>query len=166
MALYTVPMKNRLYSTSLAIILAGVLLFSCNRSMQQSSSKPLKEGIVGQLVWLEGNLMPTIDSDREMPKGQPVQREVHVYELTKTKEAEKEGHFYHKVHTELVQKVMSDSRGIFKLHLPPGKYSIFVKEPDGLFANIFDGYGHIMPVEVFQNEVTPITIEINYMAAY
>lgn len=157
-------MKSILYIIATAALCGAIM--SCNKSTSQSSSRPLKEGIVGQLVWLEGNLMPTIDSDREIPKGQPVQREVLVYELTKTKEAEKEGHFYHTVQTELIQKVMSDKRGIFKLHLPPGKYSIFVKEPNGLFANIFDGYGNIMPVEVFQNEVTPITIEINYMAAY
>ncbi len=140
-------MKSILYIIATAALCGAIM--SCNKSTSQSSSRPLKEGIVGQLVWLEGNLMPTIDSDREIPKGQPVQREVLVYELTKTKEAEKEGHFYHTVQTELIQKVMSDKRGIFKLHL-----------------NIFDGYGNIMPVEVFKDEVTPITIEINYMAAY
>lgn len=157
---------NQFYSTSLLFILSGALLLSCNKSMQQSSTKPLKEGILGQLVWLEGNLMPTIGNDREIPKGQPVQREVLVYELTKTGEAAKEGHFYQNIQTELIQKVMSDKHGIFRLHLPPGKYSIFVKESEGLFANMFDGYGHIMPVEVFKDEVTPVTIEINYMAAY
>lgn len=156
---------NQIYSTSLFAILCGAILLSCSKPMQQNS-RPLKEGIIGQLVWLEGNLMPTIGDDREIPKGQPVQREVLVYELTRTKEAEKEGHFYQNVHTELVQKVMSDNRGIFRLHLPPGKYSIFVQEPEGLFANIFDGYGYIMPVEVFEGEVTPVMIEINYMAAY
>lgn len=133
----------------------------------QNSSKVVKQGIVGQLIWLEGNLMPTIEgSGRDIPKGQPVQREVYIYPLTKTSQAERNENFYDNIQTELITKVMSDQNGIFKVSLEPGKYSVFVKEQKGLFANIFDGYGNIMPVEVYQDEVTQMTIEINYKAAY
>ena|SRR5690554_6171275 len=152
---------------NILLTLSVVFLCSCSKSMQQqNNTKILKEGIAGQLIWLEGNLMPTIDDSRTLPKGQPVQREVHIYALTKTSEAEREDGFYKAVQTELIQKVMSDKNGIFKASLPPGKYSIFVKESQGLFANSFDGYGNITPVEVFKDEVTTISIEINYMAAY
>lgn len=149
------------------LTLSIIFLFSCSKAMQQQNhTKVLKEGIAGQLIWLEGNLMPTIDDSRTLPKGQPVQREVHIYALTKTSEAERDESFYKNIQTELIQKVMSDKNGLFKISLPPGKYSLFVKETQGLFANIFDGYGNIMPVEVYKDEVTTVRIEINYMAAY
>jgi len=133
----------------------------------ETSNKPIKQGIVGQLIWLEGNLMPTTDTEgRAIPPGQTVQREVVVYELTKTSQTKSENNFYSDIQTKLVAEVMSNQYGIFRIPLEPGKYSIFVKEPKGLFANSFDGYGHIMPVEVFKDELTEVKIEINYMASY
>lgn len=140
----------------------------CNKPMNaQENNKIIKEGIIGQLIWIEGNQMPSVGFEgQEIPAGQPVQREVHIYELTKTSQVEQKDNFYTNIQTELVKTVMSDKNGVFKVSLPPGKYSLFVKEPKGLFANLFDGYGQIMPVEVYKDEVNQIAIQINYMASF
>ena len=132
----------------------------------QENNKAVKQGVMGRLVWLEGNLMPSIEAGGNAPAGQPVQREVHIYEVTKISEAEQSENFYKNIQTKLVKVVMSEKNGFFRTALEPGQYSFFVKEPKGLFANIFDAYGHIMPVEVMEDEVTEVTININYMAAY
>jgi len=132
----------------------------------QENNKIVKQGVAGRLVWLEGNLMPSIEGGANTPAGQAVQREVHIYEVTKTSEAQQSDNFYSNIQTNLVKVVMSEKNGFFKASLEPGQYSLFVKEPKGLFANIFDAYGHIMPIEVLEDEVTEVTININYMAAY
>lgn len=149
------------------ILALTTLLTSCNKSMNAQDNKVVKQGIAGRLIWLEGNLMPSIEQEgQNAPAGQPVQREVHIYEVTKTSQADQHENFYSNIQTNLVKVVMSEKNGFFKASLEPGQYSLFVKEPKGLFANLFDGYGHIMPVEVIEDEVTEVTIKINYMAAY
>jgi hypothetical protein len=51
--------------------------------------------------------------------------------------------------------------------LPEGQYSIFVWEDGkGLYANGFDGQNNIFPVTVQKGKVEPITITVDYMAAY
>ncbi len=151
----------------LFIFAFATFLISCNKPMNaQENNKAVKQGVMGRLVWLEGNLMPSIEAGGNAPAGQPVQREVHIYEVTKISEAEQSENFYKNIQTKLVKVVMSEKNGFFRTALEPGQYSFFVKEPKGLFANIFDAYGHIMPVEVIEDEVAEVTININYMAAY
>jgi hypothetical protein len=62
--------------------------------------------------------------------------------------------------------VKSKEDGTFTVKLPPGIYSVFVKEKKGLWANTFDGLGRINPVEVSAGEYTKFTINVNYEAAY
>lgn len=139
-------------------------------TMSRSCEPSIDQGLAGELRWLEGNLMPTISEDPpetdQDKKGEPVQREVHIYELTSMDEAEANGPFYHNIKTRLVEKVRSDKDGYFEVALPVGEYSVFVQEDQGLFASVFDGQGNINPVEVKENEVSKISIDINYKAAY
>lgn len=143
-----------------------IILAALNRSCEPS----IDQGLAGEVRWLEGNLMPTIgeepEAEAEKRKGEPVQRELHIYELTTMDEAKSEGTFFHDIQSRLVKKTTSDKDGYFQVELPVGRYSVFVQEEQGLFANIFDGEGNINPVEIKKDEVTKITIEINYKAAY
>lgn len=147
------------------IFSAMIVLAALNRSCEPT----IDQGLAGEVRWLEGNLMPTISEDPEAEtekKGEPVQRELHIYELTTMDEAKAEGTFFHDIQSRLVQKVTSNKDGYFQVELPEGRYSVFVQEDEGLFANMFDGEGHINPVEIKKGEVTEITLEINYKAAY
>lgn len=140
-----------------------------NESDKQTTFK-IEQGIKGKLIWLEGNLMPAIVEEGEeappAPEGSPVQREVHIYQLTHRNEADYQEGFFSNIREELVKVVESNEQGIFTVALEPGKYSVFVKEPQGLYASRFDGEGHIQPVKVEENEVTNITIRIDYKAFY
>ncbi|MFC5410617.1 hypothetical protein ACFPMF_14940 [Larkinella bovis] len=126
--------------------------------------KPL-QGICGTVIFKSGNHMP--GPDRPQPKGQPVVREVLIYELTKTDQTEPtEDGFYARVKTRLVKKVKSNPDGTFYVSLPAGTYSVFVQEEKGLYANLFDGDNNIFPVTVEKNRQSTITFEITYQAVY
>lgn len=154
---------------NLLFIFIATLLFGCSNKMKaQSSNVDIAQGIQGKVVWLEGNMMPSISDTGNVPqqKGEPVKREVHIYALTNSSEANAKQGFYNSLPTEFIKKIETDENGNFAVELEPGKYSVFVKEAKGLWANIFDGEGNIMPVEVSEGEVTPLKIEVNYKAAY
>jgi hypothetical protein len=104
-----------------------------------------QQGICGKILWVEGNRMPG-PSKRPAPKG--IVREIYVYEITTPKQALQHNLFFSNVSTKLVAKDISETDGSYKINLPPGRYSVFVKEKNGLFANIFDQNGAINPVTV------------------
>lgn len=128
-------------------------------------SEGVSQGVTGQVFWYEGDLMPGID--KEPAVGKPIHREIHVYKATKIEQTEVlDGRFYSNIKTELVQKTSTDEDGKFIIALEPGTYSVFVKEPQGLFANQFDQSGIINPVTIRQNELVSLLIKVDYMAAY
>lgn len=124
------------------------------------------QGIRGTVVLKSGNQMP--GPGRTPPAGKPVRREIFVYEPTKMAQmTTRTDGFYEAVQTKLVKRGRSDAKGRFRISLPPGQYSVLVKEPEkGLFANVFDGEMHAFPVEVKPGRFTTVSLEINYAAAY
>ena len=127
------------------------------------------QGIIGEVRWIEGNLMPSIGdtSYASRAEGVPIEREIYVYKATQLKDVEKSGgSFYTSIHTQLIKKVKSKKDGSFRVLLPSGKYSLFVVEEEGFFANIFDGDNFINPVTVQPDNYTEIKIQVNYKAFY
>jgi hypothetical protein len=139
-------------------IVALVILISAVSCMSQ------KQGIVGQVLWVDGNQMPGPDSKNSPAKG--IEREIYIYEAAMLKDTKRSNGFFSEIRTPLVAKVISDETGTFRVLLPEGEYSVFTKEPEGLFANIFDGQGRINTIFVKKQEFTQITIKVNYNAAY
>ena len=123
-----------------------------------------KQGIEGKVVWIEGNQMPGPGNTREKPKG--VSREIHVYEATHQQDVKQVNGFYTDVKSKLVAIAQTNANGEFCIKLPPGEYSVFTKEPEGLFANLFDDQGRINTISVEKRRFTPVTIEINYKAVF
>jgi putative lipoprotein (rSAM/lipoprotein system) len=111
----------------------------------------VKEGLFGTLIKAEGNCMPVIGPGSTC-KRYPVKRTIHVYEYTKTSQAESKFTFFSNMQTKLVSTVECDEDGFFEAALPPGKYSVFVEENDSLYANSFDGAGGISPVTIAQSQ--------------
>lgn len=149
------------------LTLCGLILFS-----MLLACKPMKtenSGIKGTITWVEGNQMPQIVEDGQKPtpsNSRPVQRKIQVYPLMKISDMKMEDGLFVSVMEKAIAEVESDENGLFALALPPGKYSLFTVEENGLFANVFDGEGNAMPITVTENEWTSITIEINYKAVY
>jgi hypothetical protein len=173
MNLWTLSLKKmlKLQTWSLSLLLSFWACQAQKSNTNQSENQKavdctysIKEGIAGRVLWREGNWMPAPDAPERNASG--IAREIYVYELTTDAQTEKEEPFYTAIHSRLIAKTRSDANGCFEVALPPGRYSLFVKEADGWFANRFDGEGHIQPVEVKAGEVSKLELVVDYKAAY
>jgi hypothetical protein len=123
-----------------------------------------KQGISGKVFWVSGNQMPSPGNYITPQQGAP--REIQIYKVAKLNETDQINGFFTAIKTEFIKKVFSDIEGSFKIKLPPGEYSVFVKEPQGLFANSFDKDNKINVVVVKPGKFSWVTINIDYDAAY
>ena len=131
--------------------------------------RKLEQGIRGQVLWLEGNLMPGVSQQGKAirkPAGKGIQRTLYIYELTHRDAADYQDGFFVNVQEELVTKVETNAVGNFSVALKPEQYSVLVKENKGFFAGFFDGEGNLQPVAVTKDSVTQIEIKVDYEAAY
>ena len=127
------------------------------------------QGIQGQVFWLEGNQMPQMMEDGQIPP-QPakrgVKRTVKIHELTHINQARLGDALFGDIETPLVWEIETDESGNFSVELPAGRYSLFTVEENGHFANILDLDSYINPFEVKEGEWTQADILINYQAVY
>lgn len=96
----------------------------------------------------------------------PIKRTVRVYPLIKFSDLKMEDGLFTAVAEKPITEVESNESGVYSVQLSPGKYSVFIVEEDGLFANIFDGEGNVNPVTVKENEWTLLDVVVNYKAVY
>ncbi len=143
---------------ALLFIIIAMKPEACDR--QSGSAANLK----GRLLWIEGNQMP--GPGVSLPEGKGVQREVHVFEATEISQVSGEGSLFSDVMSKRVTTIYSDEQGYFEASLEPGKYSLFVKEPNGeYFAATMDDL-HYCPVLITSGRVAEIEIRIDYEAFY
>ena len=123
-----------------------------------------KQGLQGQVFWVSGNQMP--GPEAVLSPNQGAIREILIYELTAVTDATQVGPFFRDIKTRLVVSTQSKPDGTFKVKLPIGSYSVFTKERNGLYANLFDDKGYINPVTIKSGQYAWKTITIDYDAAY
>ncbi len=141
-----------------AILLVGSSLICFNTHAQ-------RQGIKGQVFWLDGNKMPGVRTETAPTLG--IQREIFLYKLTTLQETNQENApFFSNITSELVTKMKTKKDGSFKIKLPPGAYSLFIQEPKGLFANVFNANSEINRVDVKDKKFTWVSITVDYEAAY
>lgn len=150
-----------------------LLLQSCAAERQaESGTRSVTQGVTGTVVFWKGDFMPGLDRSGRAGTGgrkMPVAREVYIHALTDmgmVEQAPDYSPFYSRIRSELVVHTRSDSTGFFRVALPPGRYSCFVKEDSMFYANEFDGDGNILAFEVARDSVTHITIDITYEATF
>lgn len=142
----------------LSFLLLILAIPSCTSTQQ-------RQGIKGHVFWIAGNQLPGPENPRSAHAG--IQREILVYEQTTLHEATRlENGFFVDIQTQLIATLMSKPDGSFKLKLPPGKYSVFVREKDGFFANLFDKDNTINPITVKEKQYSWLPINIDYKATY
>lgn len=151
--------------------LVAILLFLSSAILLQNCKpfQPEGQGITGTVTWIEGNQMPMVsDSGDTASKkaAKPVKRHLRIYPLIQFEDLKVENGLYTAVAEKPLTEVETDEKGKYSVQLSPGRYSIFVVEEGGLFANIFDGEGNVQPVTVKENEWTLLDIEVNYKAAF
>lgn len=125
-----------------------------------------KSGIEGTVVKISGNQMPSPDRPPSIPKG--IKATVFVYELTNMSQVVRQGQSagYTSISTKLIQKVETKENGSFKVRLPPGKYSLFIKTDNGFYSNSFDAANNIQPVEVVKKKMSKIELRLDNTAVY
>lgn len=143
-----------------AASLIGAVVNNCQQNGQKS---PMEEGLKGRVLWVEGNQMP--GPGRYLSPGTPVVREIHIFKPASPSQVKGQGSLFSDVTSEFVEKVMSDENGYFEIALPPGKYSVFVKEGDNFFASRMDNL-HYNPVVIQKGAVSEMQITVNYKAYY
>ena len=124
-----------------------------------------QQGIKGKVTWVNGNQMPGPEKTSSQAKN--IRRGIYIYKAIKLSEATpNNGVFFNEIKSSHLIKTKSKKDGSFCVKLPPGEYSVFVKEPQGLFANTFDGRGCIQCVTVSKDVFTSLAIQVNYQASY
>jgi hypothetical protein len=128
----------------------------------------ISQGVWGNIWFWEGNHMPSTDENTSTGTITPVERVIYIYEATTTADvtAAQDASFYSKIDTALITTTSSDSDGFYEATLPPGSYSIFIKENDLFYANSFTGNGEINLVTIEQDSVQKYQIDITYQAAF
>jgi hypothetical protein len=123
-----------------------------------------RQGIRGEVFWVSGNQMPGPGKPAAPQLG--IQREIYIHKVTTIEKENQTGPFFSEVKSEFVTKILSKPDGSFKVKLPPGEYSVFVKEPNGFFANLVESDGRINPVNIPLKRFIWMSITIDYEAAY
>ncbi|MEI8073723.1 MAG: hypothetical protein WCH78_03165 [Bacteroidota bacterium] len=131
-----------------------------------SSSIIAKQGILGIVTETRGNQMPMKGAPQKMTK--IIQCTVLVYEPTTISDTEpnETAAFYTAIHTKQIAAVDTDSTGEFKVNLPIGKYSLFIKMGDRFYANLYDQFNHIALFEVLPNGYTTANLKLIRSATY
>ena len=141
-------------------------VFAQKHSRRKVAKSTLMQGICGTVVMKRGNFMPA--PDKPAPTGQPVEREVLIFPVLNISQVDAgENGFINSVReAKPVKTVKSDKTGKFCVSLPIGQYSVLVREPQGLYANLSDTQNNIFPVNVTKNHRSDIKIEISHQAVF
>ncbi|AXY76964.1 carboxypeptidase regulatory-like domain-containing protein [Paraflavitalea soli] len=125
-----------------------------------------KEGLKGNIYRVQGNQMPAPGEPSTRP--QPFQTTLYIYELTNASQVKNaaQASFYTAINTKFIKEVRSDKKGAFKIKLPPGQYSLFVKKDNLFYANVYDDKNNIAPVAVIKGQYTIVEVKADYGAIY
>jgi hypothetical protein len=130
-----------------------------------STRVTVTQGIWGQILFSSGDFSPSLSRGSVVP----VRRKIYVYEATKISEVvmppNEYGGFYTTIQTRLIASTESDEDGFYQFALPPGRYSLFVREGDRFYANGGGHDGTIFPVEVQAETVKKVPFGITYAAS-
>lgn len=112
-----------------------------------------------------GNQMPS--PGRPPARGRGVKRLVAVFPLLLRSETEVlEGGFIRHPRRRPIVKGYSDSAGCVQFSLPPGRYTVLVREKGMWYANSYGGNGEIFEVEVKSGECASYEFRITHSASF
>ncbi|WP_311949490.1 hypothetical protein [Mucilaginibacter terrae] len=142
------------------VLITGIIIISC--SMQKPQQ--ITQGIEGQVTRLSGNQMPM--KGRLPAQGKGLLADILIYEATTIQQTEGQIPLFNNIKTHKIGQTKSDSTGHYKISLPPGNYSVFMKFNGKFFASETDGKGTLNPAEVINGKITQRNITVNVGAAY
>lgn len=148
-----------------ALFIISLTIMSCTSAKSNKNIQP-DQGISGTVLEARGNRMPMKGVEPQPLKG--IRSTILIYDsthLSQTTRSATSG-FYTLINTRLVASVETDSAGKFIASLPPGKYSLFIKQGESFFANLFDQYNNIALFEVVPGRFTDAKLTLNIGATY
>lgn len=150
----------------LFLVFAGCLAILGCSSAKKVSSSAITQGITGRITELTGNRMPMKDAEPAVP--QPVMTTVFIYEPTHISQVTRTGTepVYTAIATRLVASVETDSTGHFTVSLPVGSYSLFVKQGNHFYANLFDNNNNIALFTVEEGKLTQANLSVSNRASF
>ncbi len=162
--------ENRLalFIGSLLVLCFSLTACAQKHTARKAAKTGIKQGICGIVVVKRGNYMPGPGSARPNPDGLPAEREVLIFPLLNMSQVEAgENGFINSVgDAKPIQTVKSGKDGKFCVSLPVGQYSVLVREPKGLYANLSDTHNNIFPVSVLKNRTITVTVAITHQAVF
>jgi hypothetical protein len=141
---------------------------SAELSLPDNSSRvTITQGLWGDVLFYEGEF----GGDDPDGKIEPIVRTIYIYEPTHNKRVTWQnsefGAFAGSIATRLIDSTTSDETGFYQIALPPGKFSLFVREEYGLYAPHLNlSTGELGTVQVYPERLTRFNIRINYAARY
>jgi len=154
---------NKILFLFLALVNQGLL----GQNEKTIGSRPeLSQGLEGYVYRISGNQMPSPNAKPHPLKG--IRTGLYIYELTRLDQVQRlnQSAFYSHIRSKYIGMVITDSSGFFRIALPTGKYSLFVKKDSLFYANLFDQYNHINPAEVFPGKLSRIEFRMDFDASY
>jgi len=150
----------------LFVLFAGCTALLACSSVKKVNSSDVEQGIKGRITEETGNRMPRPGSTPAVPKG--ISTTVLVYEPTHISQVTRTGNApsYTAIATKQVASVNTDSTGNFTLLLPPGTYSIFIKQGKQFYANLFDAKNNIAVFTVEPGKLTQVDLKVSTNAVY
>jgi hypothetical protein len=154
----------------LIVYVLPICLFSSAYAQKQTPQKVSEtsviQGVCGMVIVKRGNQMPSPGAPPR--KGEPVERDVLIYPLLNMSQVQSnENGFITSVgDKQPVKAVRSGKDGRFCVSLPVGQYSLLVKEPGGLYANLSDGQNNIFPVAIQKNRQVTVGVTISHQATF
>lgn len=154
-------MKHNLFF--LFLILLTILACS---SVKKTNSSVITQGFTGRVTEITGNQMPMKGGPPVVPKG--IATTVLIYEPTHISQVSRLGTSatYTAISTKLVASADTDSTGNFTIALPVGAYSVFVKQGDRFYANLFDTNNNIALFFVEEGKLTQVNLTVSSGASF
>lgn len=125
----------------------------------------ITQGIAGVVCYWRGDFMPSPDGASGTIR--PAQRTLEVHAATRDVDLKRsaDATYIDSVSTPKIATIQSTADGRFEVSLPPGTYSLFVHEPNGLYANRWNDEGILFPVVVESGAVTRVQFDIDHESA-
>lgn len=145
---------------NILLLLVANLTFSAGNLAPKLQNR---EGITGYVRVFKGNQMPMLGQAQSAGSGRRCQ--VYVFSAVPVSKASGTSPLFSNINGRLIAIVKTDSTGHYIVHVPPGKYSLFIKQGKGFFSNEIDD-GYLTPVDVRANKLAVKNINVTLQSTF
>ena len=122
--------------------------------------------VTGEVWRIRGNQMPSPDLPDPVYPG--YKTTIYFYQPVSAVAASPvgSGGMFRQINGQLEGTAASDDKGLFRIRLKPGRYSVFIGHDSLYYANIRDGSGVLHPVEIPRGRSYHLRLRADWDATY